>query len=394
MRIRWRYEINVADYILSNSQVQLFGVAETWGIELAWSARGDSFAKDAVVRTNTTEASCGEETVDIKLLIPPQIRAQPQSVFLQENTTEQAYAFEATEILVKEARRVEIYSLFLQPSSCALNTLQLLEIPRELGPSQTTQQTPRMEIPQVQDSSIRYLKTSEAYDLWADVYDTDGNFLQALDTIQMKSLLPRMLALLESSNLPRPWKLVDLGCGTGRNTAALLEVGEAQVVGLDVSAGMLQVARQRLKDGVESGRLQLEVLDLIEQSVPPPLAKGADAVVSTLVIEHIPADRFFRQISQMLKPGGILLLTNMHSEMGGISQAGFIDPKTGDKIRPASYAHTVDDVEAEAAKYGLEVIDKIEEKSVDASMVSQLGERSAKWVGVRVWFGGILRRTW
>lgn len=251
-----------------------------------------------------------------------------------------------------------------------------------------------MAIPQVHDPLIRYLRTAEAYDLWANVYDTDGNFLQALDTIQMKSLLPRMLALLESSNHPRPWKLVDLGCGTGRNTAALLEAGESQVVGLDVSAGMLEVARQRLKDGVASGRLRLEVVDLIEQSVPSSLAKWADAIVSTLVIEHIPADMFFRQISQMLKPGGILLLTNMHSEMGGISQAGFIDPKTGGKIRPASYAHTVHDVEAEAAKYGLEVIDKIEEKSVDASMVSQLGERSAKWVGVRVWFGGILRKKW
>lgn len=249
-----------------------------------------------------------------------------------------------------------------------------------------------MAIPQVQDPSIRYLKTAEAYDLWANVYDTDGNFLQALDTIQMKSLLPRMLARLESINPPRPWKLVDLGCGTGRNTAALLEVAGSEVVGLDVSSGMLEVARQRLKNGVTSGRLRLQVLDLIEQSVPPSLATWADAIVSTLVIEHIPVDIFFRQVSHMLKPGGIFLLTNMHSEMGGISQAGFVDPETGEKIRPDSYAHTVQDVEAEAAKHGLEVIEKIQEVSVEPNMVSRLGERSVKWIGVKVWFGGILRK--
>lgn len=249
-----------------------------------------------------------------------------------------------------------------------------------------------MAIPQIQDPSIRYLKTAQAYDLWANVYDTDGNFLQALDTIQMKTLLPRVLALLETSMGARPWKLMDLGCGTGRNTAALVEVAGSQVVGLDVSDGMLNVARQRLEDAVASGRLRLEVLDLIEQPVPPSLEEWADAIVSTLVIEHIPAEDFFRQLSRMLKPGGFLLLTNMHSEMGGISQAGFIDPDTGEKIRPASYAHTVQDVETEAAKYGLEVIDTMEEVMVEPSMVSRLGERSAKWVGVRVWFGGILRK--
>ncbi|KEF51332.1 uncharacterized protein A1O9_12682 [Exophiala aquamarina CBS 119918] len=249
-----------------------------------------------------------------------------------------------------------------------------------------------MAIPQVQDPSIRYLQTAEAYDLWANVYDTDGNFLQALDTLQMKSLLPRMLALLESIQAPQPWKLVDLGCGTGRNTAALLEVGDCEVVGLDVSSGMLEVARRRLKDGLAYGRLQLQVLDLIEQSVPPHLKQWADAIVSTLVIEHIPADLFFRQISDMLKPGGLILLTNMHSEMGRTSQAGFVDPRTGEKIRPASYAHTIQDVKAEAAKHGLEVIEKIQEVRVEPNMVSQLGERSVKWIGVKVWFGGILRK--
>lgn len=249
-----------------------------------------------------------------------------------------------------------------------------------------------MAIPQIQDPSIRYLKTAQAYDLWANVYDTDGNFLQALDTIQMKYLLPRTLALLESGRHSRPWNLLDLGCGTGRNTAALAEVADSQVVGLDVSPGMLTVARERLKDVVASGRLRLDVLDLIEQPVPPSLEAWADAIISTLVIEHIPVDRFFSQASRMLKPGGFLLLTNMHSEMGAISQAGFVDPDTGEKVRPASYAHTVKDIEVEAAKYGLEGIGTIEEVMVEPGMVSQLGQRSAKWVGVKVWFGGILRK--
>jgi len=248
-------------------------------------------------------------------------------------------------------------------------------------------------IPQAVDPSIRYLSTAQAYDLWAAVYDTDGNFLQALDTIQMKSLMPRTLGMLQTSQLPRPWKLVDLGCGTGRNTGALLQVEDASVVGLDVSPGMLDVARRRLETVGANAKLELEVFDMLQQPSPPDSARSADVVVSTLVLEHVPADVFFGHVAKMLKPGGILLLTNMHSDMGRISQAGFVDPKTGEKIRPTSYAHTVAEVEAEAAKNGMQVVDKIEERAVEKSMVPLLGERSAKWLGVTVWFGGIFRKN-
>ena len=247
-------------------------------------------------------------------------------------------------------------------------------------------------IPQSTDPAVRYLSTSQAYDLWSAVYDTDGNFLQALDTIEMKTLLPRMLNILNSGATPQPWKLVDLGCGTGRNTAALLEVkGASSVVGLDVSPGMLEVARNRLENFHAERRLQLEVFDVIQDPNPPEAAYLADAVVSTRVIEHIPAEAFFAAAGKILKPGGILLLTNMHSEMGEISQAGFVDPKTGAKIRPTSYSHTTADVETAAANHRFELLGPIDERAVDPSMVAMLGERSEKWVGVTVWFGGIFR---
>jgi SAM-dependent methyltransferase len=241
------------------------------------------------------------------------------------------------------------------------------------------------------------MDTASAYDLWAKVYDTDGNFLQALDTQEMKKLMPQMLDLLQQdpARLPKPWTLVDLGCGTGRNTAALLTVAEAdEVVGLDVSPGMLQVAEQRLKevDGTENRRF--EVFDMLKQNQPPDYAMGAAAVVSTLVIEHVPAEVFFQHVAKLLKPGGLLLLTNMHGDMGKISQAGFVDPDTGVKIRPTSYSHSIEEIKTAAKAEGFEIVDQIQERAVDKSMISVLGPRSEKWLGVKVWFGGILRLTY
>jgi SAM-dependent methyltransferase len=244
--------------------------------------------------------------------------------------------------------------------------------------------------------SIRYLPTTAAYDLWAEHYDHDSNFLQALDTREMKTLFPQLLEALPPVTTQR--KLVDLGCGTGRNTVALLGVEDAKVEAVDASPKMLDVARERIAkalkaSGRDVGEVEFGVVDLLASREPPELVRGADAVISTLVLEHIPCDVFFGHVAQMLKPGGMLLMTNMHSEMGGISQAGFVDPKTGEKIRPTSYAHTVEETIKAAEQAGLEVVGEVSEKGVDESLVQALGPRSRKWVGIKCWYGGLFRKV-
>lgn len=253
-------------------------------------------------------------------------------------------------------------------------------------------------------SAIRYMPTKDAYDRWALVYDTDGNFLQAMDDIGMRSLLPNFEASIQD---PKPWKLVDLGCGTGRNTALLLGIEDAEVIALDASPGMLQVAEKRLREFAPSRlgqgeRLQLGVFDLIASEHPPENAAEVNGIISTLVLEHIPLEIFFRHVARMLKPGGALLLTNMHAEMGNISQAGFVDTETGEKIRPTSYAHRTEDIVKEAERWGLipfsdgisgEDGGGLLEKAVTEGMVEDLGPRSRKWIGVTCWFGGLFRKT-
>ncbi|KAF2970622.1 hypothetical protein GQX73_g2949 [Xylaria multiplex] len=253
-------------------------------------------------------------------------------------------------------------------------------------------------------NSVSYVPTNEAYDRWAKVYDSDGNFLQALDDLELKTLFPRFLSSIKSS---KPWRVMDLGCGTGRNTALLLGIPEAEVIALDASKGMLEVAKNRLAGSdidseVSGGRpnLRLGIFDMLATSAPPDSVAPhtMDAIISTLVVEHIPLPTFFAHVSQLLRPGGVLLLTNMHSQMGGISQAGFVDRDTGEKIRPTSYAHTVEDTILEARRFNLEVETDQEgvgilERAVSEDMVEKLGLRSGKWVGITCWFGGIFRKV-
>lgn len=260
-----------------------------------------------------------------------------------------------------------------------------------------TQSVDYTSLPYDNPKRVQYLPTTAAYDLWAPHYDHDGNFLQALDSVEMKSLLPDLISRLEHSSRKKPWKVIDLGCGTGRNTVGTLEVdGVGELVAVDASGEMLEVAKKRVGDVVAKtgwkGEVTFGVLDLLANGNLLDMVVGADAVVSTLVLEHIPVEVYWEKVAEMLKPGGWCLMTNMHSEMGGISQAGFVDPVSGEKIRPVSFAHTVKQVVQAAEKNGLRCVGGMQERSVTEQMVEGLGPRSRKWIGVKVWYGGLFQK--
>jgi trans-aconitate 2-methyltransferase len=108
-------------------------------------------------------------------------------------------------------------------------------------------------------------------------------------------------AVLEriAGRLPKGAAVLDVGCGTGRVTEALLElVPDGQVLAIDASQEMAELARKRLGDRARVWRR--DVLDLV-------LDEPVDAVVSTAtlhwVVDH---DRLWRRLAAALRPGGIL----------------------------------------------------------------------------------------
>jgi len=218
----------------------------------------------------------------------------------------------------------------------------------------------------------------------------------------MKTLLPEFMEVPFASSggndTPRTvsrWKIVDLGCGTGRTTMTLLDQPHARIYGLDVSEQMLKVAKSKVEAAKSQNRCTFFAFDAMNAEECPKelsgeLQGGADSVISALVIEHLPLETFFGVVKMVLKPHGTLLLTNMHSDMGAISQAGFV--KEGIKIRPQSYIHTIPQVLEAAAKAGFKQVREIREREVTGEMVNDLGVRAKKWVGVKVWFSVCFQR--
>jgi SAM-dependent methyltransferase len=202
---------------------------------------------------------------------------------------------------------------------------------------------------------------------------------------------------------------MELGCGTGRNTVKLLTLPPAlnikEINALDLSPGMLEVAKQRCENYlVATAANTLSVppaiafheFDALHPELFPEVKQlegKADLVFSTLVLEHLPLDIFFRIVKNLLKPGGgYVVVTNMHAEMGRLSQAGFLDPSTGEKVRGHSYSHEISEVIEEGEKFGFSVVGEVGERGVEeGDLGTVVGERGRKWVGIRVWFGFVMK---
>ncbi|HEY7131932.1 MAG TPA: class I SAM-dependent methyltransferase [Candidatus Limnocylindrales bacterium] len=112
-------------------------------------------------------------------------------------------------------------------------------------------------------------------------------------------------------------RLVDVGAGTGLLGLALVDdVGE--VVLLDPSAGMIEVATAKLADGalptVHAARHDL--------LADPPPANPFDVAVSLLVLHHI-ADTAsaLGAIRDLIRPGGWIALADLDTEDGTFHSA-------------------------------------------------------------------------
>lgn len=121
--------------------------------------------------------------------------------------------------------------------------------------------------------------------------------------------------LLNTLPLRGDERVVDMGAGTGRDTAALLaRLPRGHVVAIDGSATMLSRLRERLA-GVPAERLTVLLADLRE---PVRLPQPADAVFSVATLHWLPDhEAVFRSLAGLLRPGGLL-----RAEWGG---AGNID---------------------------------------------------------------------
>jgi ubiquinone/menaquinone biosynthesis C-methylase UbiE len=134
------------------------------------------------------------------------------------------------------------------------------------------------------------------FDRWSRWYDSD--------LLQPLFFHPSHRMLLETMTAADR-RVLDVGCGTGAFAAQVLERFPAtQVLGLDLSAGMLQKAEVRCR--AAAGRLHLVRGD----SEQLPFADDTfDVVTCTHSFHHYPhQERVLAEMHRVLRPGGRLLI--------------------------------------------------------------------------------------
>ena len=105
---------------------------------------------------------------------------------------------------------------------------------------------------------------------------------------------------------------MDLGCGEGRLTAAVLEAFPgARAIALDGDEGMLEIARERLK--AYGARVSVERFELGSTEWVA-CAEGAGAVLTSLCVHHLDGDGkrgLFRALRHRLTSPGALLIADL-----------------------------------------------------------------------------------
>ena len=138
-------------------------------------------------------------------------------------------------------------------------------------------------------------RETEAFGVWAEVYDAQPNPLLALEQRILGGMLPDVRGL----------DILDAGCGTGRWLRLLAGRSPRSLTGVDTSARMLALAAGKVGNDCD---LQLGSCAAL------PFADAAfDVVLCSFVISYLEdLSSVMRELCRVARPGATILITDMH----------------------------------------------------------------------------------
>ncbi|MBD2520803.1 class I SAM-dependent methyltransferase [Nostoc sp. FACHB-973] len=179
-----------------------------------------------------------------------------------------------------------------------------------------------------------------AYDNWSTTYDADQNLTRDLDQIVTKETLMRL----------RCKSIVEIGCGTGKNTLLLSQIAQT-VYAVDFSAAMIEKAKEK----VNSVNVTFITADITNQWICS--NESIDLITCNLVLEHIKdLSKIFSEASRVLVPGGYFFICELHPfrQYRG-TQANF--QRNQEVIEIPAFVHHLSDFFHAAKNFGFRLED-------------------------------------
>lgn len=183
------------------------------------------------------------------------------------------------------------------------------------------------------------MKVREAYNLWANQYDTDINKTRDLEAMALRTTLNKI-----------PFKTcLEIGCGTGKNTEWLIEKAD-KVLAIDLSEKMLNKA----KDKINSDKVWFVQADITNDWHFRNNEKF-DLVAFSLILEHIKnIDEIFEKLKNSVSGNGYVYIGELHPFRQYIGTKARFETKSGIN-ELTCFTHHISDFTKAAKRCGFQM---------------------------------------
>jgi predicted TPR repeat methyltransferase len=183
------------------------------------------------------------------------------------------------------------------------------------------------------------MSVQKAYDNWSQQYDTNINKTRDLEAIALRKTLAGIA--FESC--------LEIGCGTGKNTAWLLTKAKT-ITAVDLSAEMLAKAKQKINSD-KVNFIQADILQHWDFA-----NTKYDLITFSLVLEHIEnLEPVFNKVSKIIAAGGYVYIGELHPFKQYAGSKARFDTDEGEQVVSCFNHHLSDFVQA-AKNNGFEIM--------------------------------------
>jgi len=170
------------------------------------------------------------------------------------------------------------------------------------------------------------MSNEQLYNQWSSTYDQEENKTRDLEKIACEQILANIHA--ES--------IIELGCGTGKNTAWLAEKA-THLTCIDLSENMMAIAKEKtIKNNVVFQQADItQPWNFTERK--------ADLITCSLILEHIEnLDFIFQQVKDHLKENGHFYVCELHPFKQYSGSKARFETETGLQVLTC-YTHHITD---------------------------------------------------